>query len=87
MISMKSLERLRLSSSSKAKANYIHFGWVDNIDSYHNVVKKSPYSVYGIINFLKDPYKECILELEWLEMFYLAKELAYIWKSMLFIVI
>lgn len=40
------------------------------IDSYHNVVKKSPYSVYGIINFLKDQYKECISELEWLEMFY-----------------
>lgn len=60
----------RINKSSKAKANYIHFGWVDNIDSYHNVVKKSPYSVYGIINFLKDQYKECISELEWMEMFY-----------------
>ena len=43
---------------------------MDNIDRYQKVVEKSPYSVYGIITFLKEENKEKILELEWLENFY-----------------
>lgn len=42
----------------------LHFGWVDYIDGYHKVVKKSPYSVYGIIAFLKDENKDKNLGLE-----------------------
>lgn len=60
----------RIFQKTKSKADYLHFGWVDNIDRYQKVVEKSPYSVYGIITFLKEENKEKILELEWLENFY-----------------
>ncbi len=49
---------------------YYDFGWLDYIDEYYKAVKKSPYSVYGIITFLKDENKENNFELEWLEKFY-----------------
>lgn len=55
---------------SKAKVDYLHFGWVDFIDGYHKTVRKFPYSIYGIITFLKDRNKDRILELERLEHFY-----------------
>lgn len=60
----------RICQGSKAKADYLHFGWVDYVAGYHEVVKKSPYSVYGIIAFLKDKNKDKIVELECLEGFY-----------------
>ena len=43
---------------AKAKADFLHFGWVDNIEEYHKTVKKFPYSVYGIIAFLKEKNKD-----------------------------
>ena len=43
---------------------------MDFIDGYHKVVKKSPYSVSGIISFLKDKNTNNNLGLEWLEDFY-----------------
>ncbi len=55
---------------SKAKADYLHFGWVDFIDGYYNTVKKFPYSIHGIITFLKDKSKDEVLELEQLEKLY-----------------
>lgn len=64
------LFKKRICQNSKAKANFLHFGWVDYVDGYHNVVKESPYSVYGIITFLKEKNKEKSIELEWLENFY-----------------
>lgn len=54
----------------KARADYFHFGWVDFIDGYHKVVKNSPYSIYGIITFLKDKNEDRILELERIGDFY-----------------
>ena len=60
----------RIYQISKAKADYLHFGWVDFLKGYHNVVKKSPYSVYGIITFLKNKNGDKIFELECLESFY-----------------
>lgn len=48
------LFKRRICQNSKAKADFLHFGWVDYIDEYHKVVNKSPYSVYGIITFLKE---------------------------------
>lgn len=60
----------RVCQDSKAKADYLHFGWVDFIDKYHKAVKKFPYSVHGIITFLKDKNEDRILELELLEDFY-----------------
>lgn len=52
----------RICQTSKSKAAYLHFGWVDFIDGYHNVVKKSPYSVYGLLTFLKNDDKNFELE-------------------------
>lgn len=66
----KDLFSKRICHNSKAKAEFLHFGWVDFIDGYHKIVKKSPYSVSGIITFLKDENKDKNLELEWLEKFY-----------------
>lgn len=60
----------RVCQDSKAKADYLHFGWVDFIDEYHKLVKKFPYSVYGIVTFLKAQNKDRILELKQLEGFY-----------------
>lgn len=54
----------------KARADYLHFGWVDFIDGYHKAVKRFPYSIYGIIAFLKDENEDRILELEWIGDFY-----------------
>lgn len=60
----------RICKVSKAKADFLHFGWVDYIDKYHKVVKKSPYSLYGIIAFLENENKDKKFELEWLGNFY-----------------
>lgn len=55
---------------SKNKADYLHFGWVDSIDGYHEASGKLPYSVYGIITFLKNKKGSRISELEAFEYFY-----------------
>ena len=41
----------RILSSSKSKVDYLHYGWLDNIESYD---KKSTnrYSIYGIMDYL-----------------------------------
>ncbi|MBD5554520.1 MAG: hypothetical protein HDQ95_04015 [Roseburia sp.] len=54
----------------KSKADYLHFGWVDFIHEYHSIVKQIPYSVYGLIAFLKSKNEDKIPELEHLEFFY-----------------
>ena len=60
----------RVCQDSKVRADYLHFGWVDFIDKYHKIAKKFPYSVYGIITFLKAKNEDRIWELELLEDFY-----------------
>ncbi len=60
----------RVCQDSKARADYLHFGWVDFIDGYHKAVRKFPYSIYGIITFLKAKNEDRVLELEQLEIFY-----------------
>lgn len=53
------------------KINYLHFGWVDYIEGYHNYVKESPYSLKGIITFLKEqPCLEQHKKIDILELFY-----------------
>lgn len=54
----------------KNKADYLHFGWVDFIHDYHTIVKQIPYSVYGLLVFLKNKNEDKISELEQLEYFY-----------------
>lgn len=39
--------------SAKSKSNYIHFGWLDCIESY-NTKKSNRYSIYGILEYLMD---------------------------------
>ncbi|MCI8363613.1 MAG: hypothetical protein HFG34_01485 [Eubacterium sp.] len=64
------LFKKRICATSKAKADFLHFGWVDYIDGYHKVVKKFPYSIYGIITFLKEENMDKNLGLPCLENFY-----------------
>ena len=35
------------------KADYLHYGFVDCIDNFHAIVKKHPYSIPGIIEYLE----------------------------------
>ncbi|MDE5553259.1 MAG: hypothetical protein K2I67_01785, partial [Malacoplasma sp.] len=61
-------EFVELFSRSKCKSNksnYLHFGWVDEIPNYHNKVTKSPYSIQGLLTYLKSIYKltdECFFQ-------------------------
>lgn len=64
------LFKARSCKNSKSKNDYLHFGWVDSIDDYHSVVKKAPYSVYGLITFLKNKNIDKIPELDQLEHLY-----------------
>ena len=44
------------SRNRKAKAtavDYLHYGWVDSISNYHEIVKQMPYSINGLIEYLK----------------------------------
>lgn len=66
----KQLFKKRMCNCSKATSDFLHFGWVDYIDGFHKIVKKSPYSVYGIITFLKRENEDKNLGLECLEDFY-----------------
>lgn len=64
------LFKKRYRQDLKVRADYLHFGWVDFIDKYHKIAKKFPYSVYGILTFLKTKDEDRIFELEQLESFY-----------------
>ena len=41
----------RILSSSKSKVDYLHYGWLDNIESY-DIKSTNRYSIYGIIDYL-----------------------------------
>lgn len=41
----------RKHQSSKSKVNFLHYGWLDNIDAY-NSQTKNRYSIYGIFTYL-----------------------------------
>lgn len=40
-------------SSTKSKVDYLHYGWLDNIESY-NTKSSNRYSIYGILDYLMD---------------------------------
>ena len=48
----------RKKKNENKKNMYLHFGWVDEIENYHKIVKKNPYSVAGLIKYLKFKYPE-----------------------------
>jgi hypothetical protein len=35
------------------KSDYLHYGFVDHVNNYHALVKSNPYSIPGIIDYLK----------------------------------
>ena len=48
----------RINQSSKSKVDYLHFGWVDSISDYHSIVKTTPYSINGIVEYLESIYSQ-----------------------------
>lgn len=48
----------RLNKNCKNKVEYLHFGWLDGLKDYHKIVKQKPYSVNGIITYLRTQYEE-----------------------------
>lgn len=42
----------RLNKNSKNRLDYLHYGWVDAIPHYHDVVKSYPYSFSGIKEYI-----------------------------------
>ncbi len=43
----------RKNKSERNKVEYLHYGFVDKIPDYHNVVKKKPYTFMGLLNYLR----------------------------------
>ena len=48
----------RTKQAERNKVEYLHFGWVDNIKNYHKIVHKKPYTINGVITFLRNKYKD-----------------------------
>lgn len=48
----------RLRQNERNKIEYLHFGWVDEIEDYHKIVKQKPYSTNGIITYLRNRYTD-----------------------------
>lgn len=46
----------RLNQKSKNKVDYLHYGWVDVIPGYHNIVKQFPYTLGGIKQFIIEKF-------------------------------
>lgn len=51
-------------------ADYLHWGWVDSIEHYHNIVKQNPYSISGVIGYIKILYKDDIIFVSNLDFLY-----------------
>ena len=43
----------RVNKTDKSLSNYLHFGWVDEISNYHELVKDKPYSIEGLLKYLE----------------------------------
>ena len=46
----------RINKSCKNKIEYLHYGWVDVIPKYHQIVSKNPYSFGGIKKFIVEKF-------------------------------
>lgn len=44
----------RKNTTCRNKIDYLHYGFVDSIDDYHDIVKQNPYSTSGIFAYLKE---------------------------------
>ncbi|MBQ7788810.1 MAG: hypothetical protein IJ398_04055 [Clostridia bacterium] len=47
------LYKNRLCKGKTKKIDYLHYGWVDSIPNYHSVVTYQPYSINGLLNYLR----------------------------------
>lgn len=48
----------RTKQTERNKVEYLHFGWVDKITDYHKIVHQKPYTINGIITYLRSKYKD-----------------------------
>lgn len=48
----------RLNKVAKNRVWFLHFGWVDVIPKYHEVVKQNPYTFNGLKDFLRSSFKK-----------------------------
>lgn len=46
----------RLNKSCRNKIEYLHYGWVDVIPHYHEIVKQHPYTFGGVKNFTVEKF-------------------------------
>ena len=46
----------RINKSERNQIDYLHYGWVDTIPGYHDVVDRHPYSFGGIKNFIVEKF-------------------------------
>lgn len=61
----------RRNQETNNKVAYMHFGWLDWVEGYHNIVNQTPYSMNGMIAYLKSSvYGKKRDELPKLEYFY-----------------
>ena len=60
----------RIDTSCKKKIDYLHYGWLDKIPNYHDVVRKQPYSINGILNFLRATHVDSETLFDKIEFFY-----------------
>lgn len=62
--------RNRKNQSQKNRIDFLHYGWIDSVDEYHEIVRNNkPYSLLGLIEFLKEK-TEIADQLEILDFYY-----------------
>lgn len=44
----------RKNQREKSRIDFLHYGWLDELGDYHNVVQKNPYSINGIVTYLEE---------------------------------
>lgn len=53
----------RINKTERKQTNYLHFGWVDNIKNYHKIVDRNPYSITGLLKYLRSEYEDIDFDL------------------------
>lgn len=64
------LFQARFNKTNQKKIDYLHYGWVDEIPEYHDRVKKQPYSINGLLTYLKEIKREDDYYFKEVERFY-----------------
>ena len=65
----KEFESQKKQYGERVKANFLHFGWVDLLDDYHTLVKQSPYSIHGLLQYLEKKQR-IVLDFDGFRFFY-----------------